>query len=131
MPIFLVHEISVVNDLSNLCQYRIFQGILLEKGFKRAVFPMVRKPGSCYVEQLSLIWSLLHILKEGEGSLRVYEALYQPDAARAVYVASLSGGPEHQPPLSAPISSASPPCLTAPRAAFSAEAASFLKGDRK
>ena len=91
----------------------------------------MREPGTSHVEEFCLLWGFSRVFEEEEGGLWIYEVLYQLYAARAVYVASLAGGPEHQLPLLASTPSPAAPSLRACRAALSAEAASFRKGERK
>src|SRR5919199_3607396 len=61
--------------------------MLLEEGLEGAVFPVMGEPGSGHIKEVRLLRSLRRIFEERESGLRVYEALYQPDAGRAVHVA--------------------------------------------
>src|SRR5215212_5310746 len=130
--VLFVHEVSVVHDLRDLGQRRIFQMILLDERLERAIVATVGVPGSSDVEELRPLWCLHRVFEEREGSLSVHKTPDQPHAGRAVHVASAAGSPEHQPLSSAPsrTCSATPPASVL-RAARKASAASVRKGERK
>src|ERR671910_456239 len=71
--VLFIHEVSVVHDLRDLGQRRIFEMILLDEGLERAIIATVGESSSGDVEQLRPLRRLHGVLEEREGCLRVYE----------------------------------------------------------
>src|SRR5215216_5923379 len=130
--VLLVHQVCVMDDLCDLAQHGVVEGVLLQEGLEGAVLPAVGEPGPHHIEELRPLRGLRRIAEEGEGGLWVYEASDQPYASCAVHVAAPARGPEHyltlptSPPSAVPVAA-----LTAWRAALRAAAASPLSGERK
>src|SRR5215213_3110001 len=130
--VLLVHQIGVVDYLGDLMKHGIVQLVLFKERLEGAVLPVVGEPGPHDVEELCTLRGFRWISDEGKGRIRIYEAPYQPYAGGAVHMAASACGPEHQLPPPEPMpSSGLALSLTASRAALSAEAASFLNGERK
>src|SRR5919112_2488090 len=122
--VLLVHQVCVMDDLRDLAQHRVVEGVLLQEGLEGAVLTVVGEPGPHHIEELRPLWGLRGIAEEGEGGIRVYEAPDQPYAGCAVHVAAPARGPQHQTLPSAPGALvAASRSLTASRAALSAPAA--------
>src|SRR5215218_821411 len=130
--VLLVHQVCVMDDLRDLAQHGVVEGVLLQEGLEGAVLTVVGEPGPHHIEELRPLLGLRGIAEEDEGCLRVQEAPNQPYAGGAVHVAALARGPQHQTLPSVPRAPDDPsPTLTASRAAFSAPAASRRSWERK
>src|SRR5215217_4776793 len=121
-----------MDDLCDLAQHGVVEGVLLQEGFEGAIFPTVGEPGPYHIEALRPLRGLRRIAEEGEGCLLIQETPNQPYAGGAVNVTPAARGPQHQGLPSAPGALvAASRSLTASRAALSVSVASRRSGERK